>query len=262
MAEITWNNTIKSQFNGFDISHMKQITGNALKLDDYESVKTWAGQIWNQVSKKFMPPGNPWSQTFLDNFQTWMNNGMPEGSSTGGGGSGGGGGGGGGGDVTWTNTIKGQFTSFDISHMKQVTGGSLDLGSYDSVKANADDVYGMVSTGAMPPGNAWSAQFVQNFKTWMDAGMPEGGPGGGVGAGAGGVTWTNTIKAQFTPFDISHMKQVTGGSLDLGDYASTKANGSSVYDAVSNGYMPPGNPWNAQLVQNFKAWMDAGYPEG
>lgn len=78
---ITWNNTIKQQFDSFDITHMKQITGNALKLDDYESVKTWAGQIWNQVNNGYMPPGNPWSQQWKSNFQTWMNTGMPLGDA-------------------------------------------------------------------------------------------------------------------------------------------------------------------------------------
>lgn len=75
------------------------------------------------------------------------------------------------------------------------------------------------------------------------------------------TTWLNTIKGQFTQLDIDHMKQVTGGSLDLGSYASTKANGPDVYSKVSSGKMPPGNPWSAQYVANFKAWMDAGYPE-
>jgi hypothetical protein len=75
---ITWTNTIKGQFNQFDIDHMKQITGNALKLDDYQTVRTWAGQIWVQVSNNYMPPGAPWSDIYKQNFQTWMNSGMPE----------------------------------------------------------------------------------------------------------------------------------------------------------------------------------------
>src|ERR1700680_1681605 len=81
---ITWTDNIKQQFRPFDISHMKQITGNALKLDDYESVKTWAGQIWVQVSNGYMPPGNPWrdadgspTKGYKQNFKTWMDTGMP-----------------------------------------------------------------------------------------------------------------------------------------------------------------------------------------
>jgi hypothetical protein len=76
---LTWNDSIKGQFTDFDISHMKQITGNALKLDDYESVRTWASQILDQVNSGSMPPGNPWSDTYKQNFQSWMNSGCPEG---------------------------------------------------------------------------------------------------------------------------------------------------------------------------------------
>jgi hypothetical protein len=75
------------------------------------------------------------------------------------------------------------------------------------------------------------------------------------------VTWTNTIKGQFRPIDIEHMKQVTGGDLDLGDYTSTKNNGDDVYDMVKSKRMPPRSPWSDTYVQNFKEWMDAGYPE-
>lgn len=170
---ITWNSTIKQQFDdGFSIEHMKQITGNALKLDDYESVKTWAGQIWNQVNNDYMPPGDPWTPEQKANFQTWMNSGMPLGDPIGPGNvtpasttaaaS-----------VTWTNTIKGQFTQLDVDHMKQVTGGSIDLGNYTSVKTNGVGIYRMVSRKRMPPGNPWSDQFIQNFNAWMSAGYPE-----------------------------------------------------------------------------------------
>jgi hypothetical protein len=75
---ITWNDPIKGQFTPFDIGHMKQVTGNALKLDDYESVKTWAGQILDQVNTDSMPPGSPWSATYKQNFQDWINAGCPE----------------------------------------------------------------------------------------------------------------------------------------------------------------------------------------
>jgi hypothetical protein len=170
---ITWTGNIKQQFGSFDISHMKQVTGNALKLDDYESVKTWAGQIWVQVSgippnpvPAPMPPGNPWSDTYKQNFKTWMDTGMLYGTVEGASSSTAA-------AVTWTNTIKGQFRKIDIDHMKQVSGGSIDLNDYTSVKTNGDDIYGMVSTNAMPPGSPWTKQYIDNFKAWMDAGYPE-----------------------------------------------------------------------------------------
>lgn len=170
---ITWNNAIKAQFRGIDITHMKQVTGNNLKLDDYQSVKTAVGEIWDQVSNDLMPPGKPWSAQFKDNFKTWMESGAPEGdapvATTGTASSAPGAAGG----VTWTNTIKNQFKTFDIDHMKQVSGGDIDLSDYASTKRNGDDIYYQVSKKKMPPGNPWSDQYIQNFKTWMDAGYPE-----------------------------------------------------------------------------------------
>jgi hypothetical protein len=73
------------------------------------------------------------------------------------------------------------------------------------------------------------------------------------------VDW-QTIRQQFTQEDIDHMKGATGGSLDLGDCQSVKANAQAIYDQVSSGQMPPGQPWSDQWVANFKAWMDAGCP--
>ena len=165
---ITWLNTIKAQFKTFDINHMKQVTGNALKLDDYESVKTWAGQIWAQVDNDLMPPDNPWSSEYKQNFKTWMDSGMPLGDQAASGGTAPSPA-----AVTWA-TIKGQFTQLDIDHMKQVTGGTLDLSSYASTKASGSDIYSMVGSGQMPPGHPWSPQYVANFKAWMDAGYPQG----------------------------------------------------------------------------------------
>ena len=159
---INWTDNIRAQFAQYDIDHMKQLTGNALKLDDYESVKTWAGQIWVQVDGDFMPPGAPWSEDYKQNFKTWMDNGMPyDLSSTVG-------------AVTWRSTIKVQFTQFDIDHMKQVTGGTLDLSDYQSTKSNAQGIYRRVSGKTMPPSNPWSDIYIANFKAWIDAGMPEG----------------------------------------------------------------------------------------
>lgn len=157
---INWMDHIRSQFTSIDINHMKQVTGNALKLDDYESVKTWAGQIWVQVDGNFMPP-NPWNDDYKRNFKTWMDSGMPYDSTAAAG------------NVTWNNTIKGQFTQFDVDHMNQVTGGTIDLSSYQSTKSNSQRIYRMVSRKEMPPANPWSDIYIGNFKAWMDAGMPE-----------------------------------------------------------------------------------------
>jgi hypothetical protein len=71
--------------------------------------------------------------------------------------------------VTW-DTIQGYFTQTDIDHMKQVTGGSLDLSSCQSVQQNAQEIYDMVSSGQMPPGSPWPTEWVQNFQEWMNEG--------------------------------------------------------------------------------------------
>ncbi|MEP4076598.1 hypothetical protein [Haloferula sp.] len=55
---------------------MKQITqGNpkgVLDLDDCESTKTWASEIYERVAADNMPPGEPWPSEWKKNFATWM----------------------------------------------------------------------------------------------------------------------------------------------------------------------------------------------
>ena len=71
------------------------------------------------------------------------------------------------------------------------------------------------------------------------------------------VTW-DQIKSQFTTIDVDHMKQITGGGLDLSDCASVQKWAQEVYTRVSNKTMPPGKPWSQQWIDNFKQWMDEG----
>lgn len=79
--------------------------------------------------------------------------------------------------VTWTANIKSMFTSMDISHMKQVTGGALNLGDYNSVKIWATKIYAEVSSGAMPPPgsgeNPWAADMINTLGCWIQQGCPE-----------------------------------------------------------------------------------------
>jgi hypothetical protein len=78
--------------------------------------------------------------------------------------------------VTWTNDIQQLFTAMDIAHMKQVTRGSLDLGSYDSVKVWAAMIYSRLSDGSMPPpgsGEAmWTPAMLNTFGCWIQQGTP------------------------------------------------------------------------------------------
>jgi hypothetical protein len=74
------------------------------------------------------------------------------------------------------------------------------------------------------------------------------------------VTWNDPIKSYFSPYDVSHMKQVQP-QLNLADYQSTKDNAVLVYQWVSTKRMPPGNPWPDAQIAIYKEWIEAGCPE-
>jgi hypothetical protein len=73
------------------------------------------------------------------------------------------------------------------------------------------------------------------------------------------VSFAADILPLFRDEDIECMK---GMGVDLNDFAWMRvpANAQSVYGAVSGGTMPPDEPWPADKVARFKAWMDAGFP--
>jgi len=51
-----------------------------------------------------------------------------------------------------------------------------------------------------------------------------------------------------------------GVALDDPAWMCVAANAKKVYGAVAAGKMPPDEPWPAERVALFKAWMDAGCP--
>jgi len=71
---------------------------------------------------------------------------------------------------TWENPIKTFFRPFDIDSMKDM---GIDLGSYDSVKANGAGIYQRTSAGEMPCDGPWPKERVDTFKQWIDAGYPQ-----------------------------------------------------------------------------------------
>jgi hypothetical protein len=73
------------------------------------------------------------------------------------------------------------------------------------------------------------------------------------------ITWNVPIKTYFTSYDITHMKQVQP-QIDLGDYTSVKDNAVLIYPRLADKSMPPGG-WVDEWIQNFKDWIEAGYPE-
>jgi tyrosinase len=73
--------------------------------------------------------------------------------------------------LSFARDIRPLFTQEDVDHMLRVD-PSLDLGSYDSVKAHASSIYRRVSLGEMPPGKPWPQEQVAAFKQWMDEQHP------------------------------------------------------------------------------------------
>ena len=49
---------------------------------------------------------------------------------------------------------------------------AFDLGSYDDVRTNAEDIYERLADGSMPCDTAWPDDDVERFRAWIDAGMP------------------------------------------------------------------------------------------
>jgi hypothetical protein len=79
------------------------------------------------------------------------------------------------------------------------------------------------------------------------------------------VTWTNDVAKLFTSTDVAHMKEVTGGSLDLSNYNSTKIWANKIYQYVSSGAMPPPGsgegPWTPAMVNTFGCWIQKNCPQ-
>jgi hypothetical protein len=71
------------------------------------------------------------------------------------------------------------------------------------------------------------------------------------------VTW-DQIRKQFTDTDIEHMKGFTGGEMDLADCKSVQTWAQQIYERVSDGSMPPDEPWSQEWIENLKRWIDAG----
>ncbi len=64
----------------------------------------------------------------------------------------------------------------------------------------------------------------------------------------------NEIKSYFTTVDVQHMLVASGGTINLGDCASVLQNAAGIYQQVSAGKMPPGNPWPPDKINGFFAW--------
>lgn len=69
------------------------------------------------------------------------------------------------------------------------------------------------------------------------------------------VGFANDVRPLFEDIDVDHMSF----KFDLSSYDDVKGHASGIFDAVSNGRMPPKSPWDKGKIDTFKAWMDGGY---
>jgi len=78
MAAVSFAKDIAPLFTKIDVEHMCNVTQCALRLNDYDSVKSSATDIYNAVSGGFMPPApeGPWSQDKVALFNQWIQDGM------------------------------------------------------------------------------------------------------------------------------------------------------------------------------------------
>jgi hypothetical protein len=69
------------------------------------------------------------------------------------------------------------------------------------------------------------------------------------------VGYEKDIKPLFTPTDKDHMEFM----LDLWSYDDVKNSADEILDSLSNGRMPPGNPWPVDKIDLFKQWIQGGH---
>jgi hypothetical protein len=72
------------------------------------------------------------------------------------------------------------------------------------------------------------------------------------------LSFQRDIRPLFTDMDVAHMKN----AMDLSDRSSVFAHAGAIYDAVSNGIMPPPSSgerrWTPDMCAAFKRWTDEG----
>ena len=64
----TWEDNIKGLFNDGDIACMNR---RGLNLSNYQDVRINAQGILDSVERGFMPPGNPWPESWIKTFRNW-----------------------------------------------------------------------------------------------------------------------------------------------------------------------------------------------
>ena len=170
-----WDNGIRAFFSPLDVERM---SWSNINLDDETSVHDHrveiSARLGAETSVRMPPqylleddspgaapyrnPQGPWTDERIAIFRQWAEIGdptppfvCPE-------------------NPTWEAAVKDWFTATDIDHMLPY---GIDLSSYESVRANIDRIHSAIETKRMPPGG-WPDEKIDCFKSWIDAGLPEG----------------------------------------------------------------------------------------
>jgi hypothetical protein len=72
--------------------------------------------------------------------------------------------------LTYAHDIRPLFRDGDITCMAR-RGIMLGDVNWMCVLANANKVYGALSSGSMPPDDAWPQDRIDRFKAWIDGGL-------------------------------------------------------------------------------------------
>jgi hypothetical protein len=70
--------------------------------------------------------------------------------------------------VTFARDIRPLFREKDVEEMRF----AFDLGAYEDVKANAEEIHRRVADGSMPCDAAWPDERIALFRRWIDDGLP------------------------------------------------------------------------------------------
>ena len=70
--------------------------------------------------------------------------------------------------ATFARDIRPLFRERDVEEMRY----AFDLGAYEDVKANAEEIHRRVADGSMPCDVAWPDDRVALLRRWIDEGAP------------------------------------------------------------------------------------------
>lgn len=160
---------------------------------------------------------------------------------------------------TWYANIRHMFNDGDIACMKD---HGIYLDDYNSVKSNANNIYGQVSTGNMPPGNPWDKDKAQTFLNWLINNCPKGVPQVQMFKAAARTLSTATrVRKEINSLTDAELKKVIKAfkgimSLDPSDPNSyfVQAGWHWLPEPATDcqHHVPAYNPWHRAYLMSFE----------